>query len=344
MRDWYWSGWFSELYVQWITHWAVENTTPRPLTPGRTGISWGRGLLWHPYLYNIQCFVSSWLYANWDRFGGTKTISPCVWSLLYIRMHAHVSTHTFQASEKPMQVLSQPSIRLTHQLCCFLLISSFLPTFPIHSSLRSESWETDPCELPFSASCQPALGLARGWRAGGKRAQDHPPLLSPSAHHSGNNRPSKNVATGLRPPPLLLLPIKPGEPGFFPNDAHLGVSSHLWWSPWGGPQLCERSLHWCVWSGAAAWTAASRRGSDAYTRGQGCLFSPRGPAWLVGSKEEDRASLFYLRSPSVMICETRSSPAFTEGPPPHIFVVVVQGTWLGFIVQLYSCSWLHINL
>lgn len=67
-------------------------------------------------------------------------------------------------------------------------------------------------------------------------------------------------------------------------------------------------------------------GALMHTRGVRAASSPRGPAWLVGSKEEDRASLFYLRSPSVMICETRRSPGFTEGPPPHIFVVVVQGT------------------
>lgn len=172
-------------------------------------------------------------------------ISPCVCDLYFTYACAHVLVYILlKLLKNQFQVLSKPTIWLTCQECCFLLISSFLPTFPIHSSLHSESWETDPCELPFSASCQPALGLARGWRAGGKRAQDRPPLLSPC-------RPTIQVITvpprmqplGSGHLPFSCLPIKPGEPGFFPNDAHLGVSSHLWWSPWGGPQLCERSLH-----------------------------------------------------------------------------------------------------
>ena len=266
-----------------------------------------------------------------------------MWFLFYIHKYAHVNTHTFQVSEK---INSKCYIRklfwLTSQFCWLLPIFPFLPTFPILSSLRSESWDTDPCELHFFSSLSASLGLGIGWTAGGEK-WGCPLLCSPRwPHCSGHDYPSKNVAAGVWSPTLLLPPIKPGEPDFFPHVAHIWVFQNPWGPPLGVPLLCAKSLH-CV----RCWPL------DELVFPTGALTHKWGSKlpllswdlWLGKSKEQGRTLIFYSRSPNGMICETLRSPDFPEGSLHHLFFfAVAQETWLGFTVQFYSCSWLHINL
>ena len=130
----------------------------------------------------------------------------CVISIL----HTQICTCKYTCFSSFWKINSKCYIRkpfrLTSQFCWLLPFSPSFPAFPRLSSLQSESWETDPCELRFFSSLSASLGLAIGWTAGGEK-WGCPLLCSPCwPHHSGNDCPSKNVATGVWSPTLLLPP------------------------------------------------------------------------------------------------------------------------------------------
>lgn len=142
------------------------------------------------------------------------------------------------------------------------------PHFPLPSHIPypflSSVWVLGdwPMWAPFLSSLSASLGLGIGWTAGGEK-WGCPLLCSPHWPHqcSGHDYPSKNVATGVWSPTLLLPPHQARGTWLFSSCClHLGVSESL-----GAPSGCPTAL--CKVSAlcevvALGWTGVSHGGSD----------------------------------------------------------------------------------